>query len=374
VMWQRQPDPVPGEFAGRTSQEAVRLARAEYGRDAPVRCWKTRRGGIFGFFTTEAFVAGIEPPPGAIKAVNTTRPARTRPEREETRGRQTEVRESAPPNSPEQVSLSQLVEGTSDEVTLGSDPLPDAVFSEVLAEAQAAVSGGDVLTQPQPQPQPQRNPEPLAPPVPSSGVEQERIEGLVESLAALGVPIEYRPHDAEATLDGLARALDNLPVAPPIPNIGGSVIAVVGARRDAHAAAHQLSACLGLEPSDLIAADPTDSYRLRMACRRVSNEVTLVWVEASLRTRRLPDVSGWLQKVRPDYVLGVVPATAKRSDVAHWGGQLGRIDALAVVRLADTTTPGELMGGFPISLIDGMEASTLRWVWRLLGATLQSGQ
>jgi len=53
---------------------------------------------------------------------------------------------------------------------------------------------------------------------------------------------------------------------------------------------------------------------------------------------------------------------------------LGRIDALAVVRLADTTTPGELMGGFPISLIDGMEASTLRWVWRLLGATLQSGQ
>ena len=368
MMWQRQPDHAPGEFAGRTSQEAVRLARLELGGDAPVRCWKTRRGGIFGFFATEAFVAGIEPPAGAINAVNTGRPARTRPEGEKARARHTGARESPLANSPEQVSLSQLVERTSDEVTLGSDPVPDAAFSEVLAEAEAAVSGGGgVLTQPQPQPQPQ----PFALAVPSSSVEPARIEGLIENLTALGVPIEYRPHDAEATLDGLVRALSILPEAPPIPKVGGSVIAVVGARRDAYAAAHQLLARLGLETSDLIAADPTDSYRMRVACRRVSNEVTLVCVEASLRARCLPGVAGWLQKVNPDYVLGVVPSTAKRSDVAHWGGQLGRIDALAVARLADTTTPGELMGGFPISLIDGMEASTLRWVWRLLGATFE---
>ena len=52
------------------------MARAEFGSDAPVRCWKTRSGGVLGFFAREAFVAGITPPAGAIKAVKTPRPAK----------------------------------------------------------------------------------------------------------------------------------------------------------------------------------------------------------------------------------------------------------------------------------------------------------
>jgi hypothetical protein len=66
--------------------------------------------------------------------------------------------------------------------------------------------------------------------------------------------------------------------------------------------------------------------------------------------------------------VGAVPATAKRSDVELWRVQLGHLDTLALSRLADTATPGELMGLLPIGYLDGEEASTLRWVSILLGS------
>jgi len=257
-----------------------------------------------------------------------------------------------------------LVERTSDEVTLGSDPLPDVVFSEVLAQAEAAVNGGDVLTHME---EPGRL---YLPP----GAPPERIEGMTEHLAALAVPIEFRPAEADATLDGLARALSHLPVAPPIPTSGGAVVVVVGARREVRVAARQLLGHLALEPSDLIEADPTDLCRQRVVRRRASNKVTLLSVEASLRAHLLPQVATWIEKVKPDYVLGAVPATAKRADIVHWASQLGPLDALALSRLADTASPGELMGTLPIYLLDGREASTLTWVLRLLSPDLGSGR
>jgi len=73
----------------------------------------------------------------------------------------------------------------------------------------------------------------------------------------------------------------------------------------------------------------------------------------------------------PDYVLGAVPATAKRADVEHWRAQVGHLQALALSRLGNTASPGELMGLLPISTLDGEEASTLRWVLTLLRATVE---
>jgi len=70
ALWSRPeppgPEPVgPGEFEGRTAEEALDRARRALGSSAELRCWKTRRGGIGGFFATEVFVASVHPPAGA---------------------------------------------------------------------------------------------------------------------------------------------------------------------------------------------------------------------------------------------------------------------------------------------------------------------
>jgi hypothetical protein len=340
------------------------MARAEFGSDAPVRCWKTRSGGVLGFFAREAFVAGITPPAGAIKAVKTPRPAKGPKEAREVKESRS-VGTALPPPSPDRPSLSELVEDTSDEVTLGSAQVPAAVFSEVLAEAQAAVNGTDLVVHPH-RPAPVEALPVLAGP--------ERIEGLDDSLARIGVPASYRPTTSEASLDGLARALASLPAAPALPTVGGSVIVVVGAARDAQAAAQALLAKLGLVASDLLTVDRSDAGRQRVTRRRSSNRVTVLVVEASLRSRHLAAAASWIDQVKPDHVVGAVPAIAKRADVEHWRAQVGPLDALALSRLKDTASPGELMGLLPIALLDGEEASTLRWVLTLLRAKLEGEQ
>jgi hypothetical protein len=357
VKLPQRPESPSGQFEGRTPEEAVRLAREEFGRGAAVRCWKTRSGGVLGFFAREAFVAGITPPAGAIKAVKTVRPPK---ESKEARAA-VAVPPELPPPSPDR-ALSELVEDTSDEVTLGSTQVPAAVFSEVLAEAQAAVNGTDLVAR-VPWPAPRITaPAPAAP---------ECIDGLSESLASSGVPVAYRPDASEATLDGLARALATLPSAPTVPTDGGSVIVVVGAGRDAQAAARALLEKHGLESSALLTVDRTDAGRQRVARRRSSNKVTVLVVEASLRSRSLAAVASWIEQVKPDHVVGAVPATVKRADVEHWRVRLGHLDSLALSRLADTSSPGELMGMLPIALLDGEEASTLRWVLTLLSVKLE---
>jgi hypothetical protein len=198
----------------------------------------------------------------------------------------------------------------------------------------------------------------------------QQIEDLQQSLIKMGVPITYRPEAAEATLDGLARAVGTLPAAPVPPVAGGSVIVVVGARRDAEVAAQALVATLGLKASTLLTVDRTAASRQRVERRRFSNKVTVVVVKGALRSDSLPAVARWIKRMRPDYVLGAVPATVKRADVEHWRVQLGRVDALAVSRLGETSSPGELMGLLPIAYLDGDEASALRWVLTLLRARL----
>jgi hypothetical protein len=90
-----------------------------------------------------------------------------------------------------------------------------------------------------------------------------------------------------------------------------------------------------------------------------------------LRSRQLTAVASWIDQVTPDYVLGAVPATAKRADVEHWRAQVGHLHALALSRLGDTASPGELMGLLPITFLGGEEASTLGWVLTLLRTKLE---
>jgi len=143
------------QFEGRTAEEAVARARAALGDDGALRCWKTRRGGVGGFFAKEVFVAGLTPPPGS----ETTRGKASRAERTEARGgsKRSPVSGAAPydgtiraagqvrgGNNDKSVGpedhLSGLVEATSDQVSLRSLAIPAEAFDEVLAEAQAALT------------------------------------------------------------------------------------------------------------------------------------------------------------------------------------------------------------------------------------------
>jgi hypothetical protein len=366
----QQPEVGAGEFEGRTAAEAVQLARQVLGDDAAVRCWKTRRGGVAGFFAKEAFVAGVTPPEGAVKRVKVARAPR--PGESRRRGAEAvDGTAAAPPSEPPedtatQPTLAQLVEWTEDEVVLGPDPVSGDPFSEVLAEAQAAVNASRMLEQPGEAPPiafpyPERRP-PIASPHLTG---PERIAGLRSGLIGLGVPDQYLPEEAACTFDGLARKLAELPT-PPVPGQAGSVVVVVGARRDVQAAGDSLQRSLGLNAADVIVVDPTDSDRRRVARRRSAKKLSVVLIEASLRSRAVDAVAGWIDRLQPDYVLGAVSATAKRSDVESWRTHLGRVDALALFGLADTATPGELMGELPIALIDGVDASIVRWMLVLL--------
>jgi hypothetical protein len=211
-------------------------------------------------------------------------------------------------------------------------------------------------------------------PVPSDAsplVFLERGESLRESLVDIGVPPEYLPLETEDSLDALYRSLRRLPEAPPIPTKAGSVIVIVGARRDASATGLQVLAKLGLDSSDLIVFDWTSAGRQRVARRRSSKKFTVLVIEASLASRGLGEVATWIERLRPDYVLGAVSATAKRADIGIWRAQVGSMDALALRGLANTATPGELMGEWPVTLLDGAPASALRWVRVMLDALLE---
>ncbi len=143
------------QFEGRTAEEAVARARAALGDSGALRCWKTRRGGVGGFFAKEVFVAGLTPPPGS--ETTRGRASRAKPGPLGTGSDHAAAAHAAPKAGVESASASvpqdapdtsarpddhlfQLVEGTSDQVSLGSLAIPAEAFDEVLAEAQAALT------------------------------------------------------------------------------------------------------------------------------------------------------------------------------------------------------------------------------------------
>lgn len=156
------------QFEGRTAEEAVARARAALGPSSDVRCWKTRRGGVAGFFATEIFVASLTPPPGSETTAAAPRgfargskgrrgaPAPSTPGATAFRApghpvdaggeppAESDVASGWEPGSGPPVSpadpLTGLVEATRDEVTLRSVSIPPEAFDEVLAEAEAALA------------------------------------------------------------------------------------------------------------------------------------------------------------------------------------------------------------------------------------------
>lgn len=359
-------EPSAIEFEGRTPEEAIDRACKVLGNEVELRCWKARRGGIFGFFAKETFVAGMSAP----ESVSTGAKSDARVSSlDVTRG------SSAPEDDwaaqllkyAERTTLSDLVEQTRDPVTLGSGLVPEAVFSEVLSEAEATLGRiGLVDIGIAEEYMPAEDPCGAVLPEP------QIIDGLREGLARIGLAAAYHPPEPEASLDGLFRSLAVLPTPRAIPSAGGSTIIVVGESDDAREAARGVVKTLGLESCEPLALERSDSGRLQVVFRQCAKKVSVVVVEAPVRSRALAEAVDWIEQLRPDYVLGAVPATAKRSDIIRWCDRIGHVDSLAVSSLSDTATPGEVLGEIPIAYIDGAPATTLRWVNVLLGALLES--
>jgi hypothetical protein len=385
VKWPQPSERTTTRIEGRTSDEAVRLARMEFGVDAPVRCWKARRGGLFGFFAKEVFVAGIEAPDGLddVSTTSASTPALA------TWGMRRDLQRDVAPipatslddddwlMSTDGDALSDLIESTHDELTLGTVPGLESAFHDVLAQAQAALdSERRQLSDPPHFASPASSPEEepaaaLTPaPAPAPAVATAPLGDLATLVADLGIPRDYWPEGHEYSLDGLLASLSKLPVAPRVPRELGSVVVVLGAKRDAQTVALRLVELLDLDAGDVIEAECTSASRQRINRRRATR-VTIVTVESSLRSRTLAQATTWIEQIEPDYVVGAVSATNKTADVLTWRRQLPRMDALALSRVGETSTPGELLGDLPVLLVDGAPASALHWVALVLRTYLE---
>jgi hypothetical protein len=139
------------QFEGRTAEEAVARARKALGDSDALRCWKTRKGGVGGFFAREVYVASLTPPPGS----EATRGKGSRTSsRRTTDGSARSVSDgsarsvgagAASPSLPHETGdpedhLSGLVEATNDQLSLQSLAIPAGAFDQVLAEAEAALA------------------------------------------------------------------------------------------------------------------------------------------------------------------------------------------------------------------------------------------
>lgn len=348
MKFQLSPETVPGEFVGHSAREAVERAKIALGADAPVRCWKTRRGGVLGFFAHEIFVAGLHEPRGNVVTGSRT-------------GAQVSSLTSPEPSATP-VALEELIAATSDEVTL-EYRTSEREFRDVLAQAESALR--DVGEDPS-----WDHREPDVAPSPRISAPSEDVEEFRTSLASLGLTAWYQPLPHEGALDGLARSLGNLPPAPPMPTAPGSLIAVLGSRRDAGAVAHEVATYLALDESDVIALTDEDALRRRIVRRRNSTRVSVVIIVAPTSARDVHAAKERLSRVSPEYVLGAVPATLKYSDGDRWCRELG-VDALALRRWDDTETPAELVAARPVLSVDGVMMSRLRWVTLLLATYLE---
>lgn len=353
MRFQPSREPVPGEFVGRSAEEAVERARKALGADAKVRCWKTRQGGVLGFFAREVFVAGVNEPRGKVAVAE-------RSLDEMSPAPRCSDREALPPG------LDELVASTTDEVSYRQSDHEgsEQEFRDVLAQAEAALN--DVVFDDaawSAEGTHDRSALECAP-------ARDEAEEFRDALGTLGLPAWYQPLEHEGALDGLTKSLRDLPPPPAFPITRGSIIAVVGPRRDASVVGSEVAGKLGLEESDVIPLSDDPVVRRRIARRKRSTRVSVVIVEAPLRGRGLCVAKESLSSISPDYVLGVVSATAKSSDVEGWCRELG-VSALALRRWDHSATPAELVTARPIFSVDGVVMSTLQWVSLLLATYLE---
>lgn len=142
------------------------------------------------------------------------------------------------------------------------------------------------------------------------------------------------------------------------------LVAVVGERPEVTATAAELAESLGgaevraLPLPGAPDADPTRPQVARpltaLLKRRLRGLPSVMAVPVRRWGADLEQIEVTVRALRPDFLLAVVPASAKPEDVSAWCDGLGGADALAVVGAPLTTNPATcLAAGVPIASVDG---------------------
>jgi hypothetical protein len=233
-----------------------------------------------------------------------------------------------------------------------------------------------------------------SPSAPATRKPPRPVPDLYDRLRTLGVPEAHMPRVASHTLDALAQAMDRLPAASPLPTAHGTVVVVVGTRRPVERTARLL---LGESPfvhgprkrsgqrvwipDEPAAPGDTAGAVLQTGDdlltvqqvnkRRSAGWSSLVTVESDPGLPIRSSTLALIDSLQPDYVLGAVTASMKRSDVEQWRDNLSSIDALALWGVDSTYSPAELLGALPIAFVDGEPSSAMAWTVTLLARAIE---
>ncbi|WP_249523481.1 hypothetical protein, partial [Modestobacter marinus] len=210
-------------------------------------------------------------------------------------------------------------------------------------------------------------------------------EELVHPLLTLGLPDSLLGADftADAAARGVYAALtrtlsERLPAAPPAPTEPGDVLMLVGPGAETFAAARSLASSLRLEPEAVLwaasgalaglapEASRITSLETALARRRTSaatGAVTIVAVDAPLRTSGGPWMEHMLSVWSPSAVWAVMDATRKPEDLVPWLDGLPRLDAVVVEDTDSTADPAAVLDHVPVpvAMVDGTRATAHRW-------------
>jgi hypothetical protein len=210
-------------------------------------------------------------------------------------------------------------------------------------------------------------------------------EELVVRLLTLGVPDVLLGPDftSDAANRGVYAALtrtlaERLPTAPRLPTVPGEVLMVVGPGAETFAAARSLALSLRLEPEDVLWAasgalaglapegsriTSLETATVRQQASTSRGTVTLVAVDAPLRTSGGPWLEHMLSVWSPSAVWAVLDSTRKPEDLVPWLDGLPRLDAVVVQDTDSTADPAAVLShvSVPVALVDGARATPHRW-------------
>ena len=214
---------------------------------------------------------------------------------------------------------------------------------------------------------------------------------LCEMARSCGVPDALIPPGiAEEEHPQLQSVFSRLLAPPPLPQTSGGLVAVVGSpsrgdgtlssiletagsvRPTAQAIAETVRCgaedialvCEGIPDRSvapgLSASSPTEVASFAPGWRRDKVGVAAVYAPALGEDQR------WTREVlramRPSLVVAVVSATTKPEDIQEWARAIGGADALALVDVRRTCTPGSILSvGIPVLSLDGEAATPSCW-------------
>ena len=368
---------------GRDRERAMREVMRSYRPWQIVSAEPALVGGVLGFFQHEALVITVD--------------EAARPPSEPA------LSGSVPP-----ALVDAFLEETHDDVMLGHVPSAQPAtstgksFSEVLGEVASSL--GEEPGEYRPDTRRVRRPvrerleEPEHPGAPRTreaarptGVPDARWSSLCEMARSSGVPDALIPSEIPGVEHPqLQSVFACLPAPPPLPRTSGGLVAVVGSSvRACGGLSGLLETASSVRPTAQVIAralecDPQD---VALVCEWVPDRA----VPPGLLARSAAEVAsfspGWrrdkvgvaavyaaalgedqswargaLRAMRPSSVVAIVSATTKPEDVDKWVQAIGGADALALVDVRRTCTPGAVLSlGIPVLSLDGEEATPSRW-------------